>query len=59
MKMMYWEASTLLYGQWPYLDVMYHLSPTVELSGRAGYRVTTWSTSKDVVEVGDTPYEVK
>jgi hypothetical protein len=52
-------SDRLLYEQWPYLEVMYHLSPTVKLSGRAGYRVTTWSTSKDVVEVGDTPYEVK
>jgi hypothetical protein len=52
-------SSTLIYEQWPYLDVMYHFSPTVKLSGRVGYRVTTWSTSQDVIESGDTPYEVQ
>jgi hypothetical protein len=52
-------SSTLLYEHWPYLDIMYHLSPTVKLSARVGYRVTTWSTSEDVAEVSDTPYEEK
>ena len=52
-------SSSVLYSQWPYLEVLYHLSPVVKLSGNVGYRVITWSTSQDVVDNGESPYEVK
>jgi hypothetical protein len=52
-------SSSLLYEQWPYLEVMYHLSPTVKLGVRAAYRITNWSTSQDVLDIGDTPFDVK
>jgi hypothetical protein len=52
-------SSSLLYEQWPYLEVMYHLSKTVKLGARAAYRITNWSTSEDVIQQGDSPYEVK
>jgi hypothetical protein len=52
-------SSSTLYSQWPYLEVLYHISPVVKVSGSIGYRVTTWSTSQDVIDNGESPYEVK
>ncbi|TVQ39648.1 MAG: hypothetical protein EA384_05745 [Spirochaetaceae bacterium] len=41
-------GETVLYGHGPYLNVLYHLSPTVKLDATAAYRTRTWSTSEDV-----------
>lgn len=49
-----WEAyiplnfgSTLLYEQWAYLDLLYHLTPTVKLEASFARRVVTWTDSSD------------
>jgi hypothetical protein len=52
-------SNSVLYSQWPYLEVLYHLSPVVKLSGSIGYRITNWSTSQDVIDNGEAPYEVQ
>ncbi len=52
-------SSSVLYSQWPYLEILYHVSPAIKLSANVGYRVTSWSTSQDVVDSGESPFEVK
>jgi hypothetical protein len=51
-------SSSALYSQWPYLEVMYHISPVVKVSGQMGYRITTWSTSQDVIDNNEPSYEI-
>lgn len=39
-----------LYAHWPYLNVLYHLTPTVKLDASVAHRFVTWSTSADVAD---------
>ncbi len=41
-------GETFLYGHAPYLNVLYHLSPTVKIDATVAHRTRTWSTSEDV-----------
>ncbi len=41
-------GETPLYGHWPYLNVLYHLSPTIKVDATVARRTRTWSTSEDV-----------
>lgn len=41
-------GETVLYGHAPYLNVLYHLSPTVKVDATLARRTRTWSTSEDV-----------
>jgi hypothetical protein len=52
-------GDTLVYAQWPTLDVLLHLSSTVKADFSASYKTVTWSTSDDVKQSGEPGYEVR
>lgn len=43
-------GEALLYAHWPYLNLLYHLTPTVKLDASVARRTQTWSTSQDVAD---------
>jgi hypothetical protein len=52
-------GSTLVNDQWLYLDVLYHLTPTVKLEASLARRTWTWTDSADFKEAHPTEsYEV-
>jgi hypothetical protein len=46
-------GDTLIYEHAPYLELLYHLSPTVKLELTGTYRLRTWSTSEDFLSEFD------
>jgi hypothetical protein len=51
-------GDTFIYSHYPYLEVLYHVSPLVKLYLNAAYKTVTWSTSEDVIEQNDPGYSV-
>jgi hypothetical protein len=52
-------GSTLIYDRWLYLDVLYHLTPTVKLEASIARRTWTWTDSSDFKDLHPTEsYEV-
>ena len=46
-------GNTLLYGYWPYLNILYHIGPTVKLELSGTYKTETWSASQDLIDAGE------
>ena len=49
-------GETLLYKRAPYLNFLYHLSPTLLLDASVARETTTWGTSEDVERSGESGY---
>lgn len=49
-------GDSLLYEHTPYLALLYHLSPVVQLELSGAYRTRIWSTSRDVAAGGEPSY---
>ena len=49
-------GSVAVYEQWPYLTVLFHLSPNIKLELSGSYRSVTWSTSQDFKKTGAAGY---
>jgi hypothetical protein len=50
-------GETLVYEHAPYVALLYHLSPAVQLELSGSYRTRIWTTSPDVVTAGEPPYQ--
>jgi hypothetical protein len=50
-------GETLIYEHGPYLALLYHVSPAIQLELSASYPVRIWTTSPDVITAGETPYQ--
>jgi hypothetical protein len=50
-------GETLIYEHGPYLALLYHVSPAMQLELSASYPVRIWTTSPDVLTAGETPYQ--
>jgi hypothetical protein len=48
----------LLYAQTPYLELLYHLAPELQLSLGAGLQMRSWTTSSEVLAVTGDHYTV-
>jgi len=51
-------GESLLYEHEPYLAVLYHLSPGVQLELSGACKTVNWSTSREVIVAGDSHYQV-
>ncbi len=49
-------GETLVYEHGPYLALLYHFSPAVQLELAASYPIRIWTTVPDVITAGETPY---
>jgi hypothetical protein len=51
-------GETFLYGQWPYIDVLYHATEQIKITFSAAYKNIAWSTSQDAKDGGESHYTV-
>lgn len=49
-------GESLLYEHAPYVALLYHVSPAVQLELSGSYRTLIWSTSQDVLDAGQSSY---
>ena len=51
-------GNTPVYEHWPYLTVLFHLSPNIKLELTGSYRSVIWSTSQDIKDTGAAGYSI-
>jgi len=51
-------GETLVYEHAPYLALLYHVSPSVQLELSGAYRTVIWSTSQAAIDASDPPYQI-
>ena len=47
------------YRQYPYINVLYHLTPNVILEASGAYKTVKWSTSQDLIDLNRIGYAVE
>ena len=45
-------SETLVYKHYPYIDILFHLTPNIKLEASGAYKTVTWTTSQDVIDRG-------
>ena len=51
-------GESIIYQHWPYLTLAYHISRNAMLDLSLAYKTVKWSTSRDVIESGESGYQV-